>query len=328
MRILFYRVIFISILFNSYFVYCQTRNSFFERITIKDGLSQSTVNSIIQDKEGFLWFATYDGINRYDGYNFKIFRNISNDENSLSYNGTENLYLDKSGYIWVVNNGKEGLDRFDPKTEKFTRFKYSATDSTSISSDEIYCAFEDKNGNIWIAANNALNLLLTKSVKGKITYTFKRFYYPFSKNSGGIKIFENRYGNLLLITDHLYFFDRNNNKFIKSNLLGENVVVTSVREDKNSNLWISTNGLGIIKLVYEKETKNYRREDINHINVAPNDRNYLIIDNKDRKWVATFNGLFLIDEGKNQIIHIVLFRNGLIKEIMSTFLLIPAIKTR
>jgi signal transduction histidine kinase/ligand-binding sensor domain-containing protein len=311
MRILFYRVVFISILFNSYFVYCQTRNSFFERITIKDGLSQSTVNSIIQDKEGFLWFATYDGINRYDGYNFKIFRNISNDENSLSYNGTENLYLDKSGYIWVVNNGKEGLDRFDPKTEKFTKFKYSATDSASISSNEINCVFEDKKGNIWIATNNALNLLLTKSGKGKIIYTFKRFYYPFSKNSGGIKIFENSYGNLLLISDNLYFFDRNINKFIKSNLLGENVVVTSVQEDKNNNLWISTNGLGIMKFAYDKKTKNYKREEINHINVAPDDRNYLIIDKKDRKWVATLNGLFLIDEAKNQIIQYLYDKNNI-----------------
>jgi ligand-binding sensor domain-containing protein len=99
MKTLFYKLLLILLLINSYFIYCQTTNSFFERITTKEGLSQSTVNYIMQDKSGFMWFATYGGISRYDGYNFKVYRNIPKDINSLSDNGSSYLYLDKEGWI-------------------------------------------------------------------------------------------------------------------------------------------------------------------------------------------------------------------------------------
>ena len=109
----------------------------FGHISVEQGLSQATVFSIVQDNRGFMWFATYDGINKYDGYTFKTYRRIENDSSSLSNNGVSYLYEDKKGFIWVINNANEGLCKFNPKTEKFTRYYHNPDDPTSISSDII-----------------------------------------------------------------------------------------------------------------------------------------------------------------------------------------------
>jgi PAS domain S-box-containing protein len=302
MKIIFYHLICISFLFNSYAGYCQTTNAFFERITTKDGLSQSTVNSIIQDKEGFMWFATFDGINRYDGYNFKIFRNITNDKNSISHNGSVYIYQDKSGYIWVVNNGNEGLNRFDPKTEKFTRFKFAIDDSLSISSNEIYEVKEDRDGNLWATTKNALNLLISKTENGKTTYKFRRYYYPF-ENNNNIKLYENKHGELLLISDYIYYFDKKHSKFSNSNIFINNLGIVSVCEDKTGNLWIGTVESGIIKLEYNAAKKDYKKQTLDEINIAPHERNFVITDSKSNIWIATLHGLYQYNEKNHLMVH-------------------------
>src|ERR1035437_7897027 len=192
-------------------IYSQITNATFERITSKDGLSRSTVNYIIQDKQGFVWFATYGGINENDGYTFKVYKNIVGDKNSLSNNGTTSLYEDKAGYIWVCNIANDGLDKFDPVNESFTRYKHNPNDSTSISSNEVYRVMQDRSGNIWVCTKNALNLVINEK-KGDKTFTsFKRFYNTFSTASFS-NAYEDRNGRLLLFADYLYYFDRNTNK--------------------------------------------------------------------------------------------------------------------
>src|SRR3972149_10465816 len=85
----------------------------FDHISIEQGLSQSTVFSIVQDSTGFMWFATQDGLNRYDGYNCTVYRNDPLDSNSISDIGIRKLYVDQYGNLWIITlSGK--LDRFDP----------------------------------------------------------------------------------------------------------------------------------------------------------------------------------------------------------------------
>ena len=93
----------------------QTR---FEHFFLEDGLSQSYVSDIKQDKFGYLWVATHDGLNRYDGYNFKIFRHIPEDTNSIKGNWINQIFTDSKGRIWI-KLGIGGLDVFLPKTNKF-----------------------------------------------------------------------------------------------------------------------------------------------------------------------------------------------------------------
>ena len=109
----------------------QIGGSKFERITGTSGLSLSTVRSILQDKTGFLWFGTDDGLNRYDGYSFKIYKRQPHDSNSLSHNMIWCLLEDRNEVLWI---GTEmGLNSFDPKKERFQRYLNEPDQANSLS---------------------------------------------------------------------------------------------------------------------------------------------------------------------------------------------------
>ena len=118
-----------------------------KRIILQEGLSQSRILSIIEDERGFMWFGTADGLNRYDGYNFKIFRNIFNDSTSLPNNVINSMVEDDDGNIWIGTNN--GLVIFNPYTEIFKLLR--ETDSTTIAqgANIITSCVIDKNKNIW-----------------------------------------------------------------------------------------------------------------------------------------------------------------------------------
>ncbi len=283
--------------------YSQLANTTFERITTEDGLSQSSVNYIIQDQKGFMWFATYGGINKYDGYTFKTYTHIENDSSSLSDNGIIYLYEDKKGYIWAVNNANQGICKFDPVTEKFITYKHNPNDSTTISSNTVYYVTEDKLGNIWISTDNALNLVFENNHITK----FKRF--DISPIEGRFaRIYEDRHGKLLLFANYLYYFDRQSNTICKTNTLlnQSNAVydIISICEDKTGNIWLGTSVYGIIKLVYNKESKSYERSTFNKKEIPPDNGNYLIIDKNDKIWIASgTKGLFQYNENEDLIIN-------------------------
>ena len=98
----------------------------FEQISLEQGLSQSVVLSILQDSRGFMWFATQDGLNRYDGHEFVVYKHDSENPNSLSDNFVNALYEDPSGALWIGTNGG-GLDRLDPGTGQFTHHDRTLT---------------------------------------------------------------------------------------------------------------------------------------------------------------------------------------------------------
>ena len=131
-------------------------NNRFERISSAQGLSQSTVYSILQDRKGFLWFGTQDGLNRYDGYSFKIFNHQSDNPNSLSHNDIRALFEDQSGNIWIGTLGG-GLDRYDPRLEQFTHFKHDTTRPLSLSDNKINTICADQEGCVWIGTGKGLD---------------------------------------------------------------------------------------------------------------------------------------------------------------------------
>ena len=134
----------------------------FDRLTTDDGLSQGMVNSIIQDRYGFMWFASNDGLNRYDGHHFTIYKNDPNDNNSIADNFIRFLFEDSKGRIWIATAGN-GLDLFDRETENFIHFKYVAENPNSISDNSITCIDEDQGGAIWVGTLHGLNRLLIKN---------------------------------------------------------------------------------------------------------------------------------------------------------------------
>src|ERR1700757_2837986 len=102
----------------------------FTHLTTNDGLSQSNVTAILQDGRGFMWIATRDGLNRYDGNAFVVYKHNPNDPESLSSNFIEDLVEDDHGYLWISTNS--GVNRFNPITERFTRYLHDPHDPNSI----------------------------------------------------------------------------------------------------------------------------------------------------------------------------------------------------
>ena len=96
----------------------------FEHLTSEDGLSQNAGLAIFQDSRGYLWIGTQDGLNRYDGYSFKIYKHDPDNLNSISYNSILSIAEDKNGSLWIGTWGG-GLNRFDPATETFIRYNFN-----------------------------------------------------------------------------------------------------------------------------------------------------------------------------------------------------------
>ena len=102
----------------------------FAHLTTNEGLSQNDVTAIVQDRRGFMWFATREGLNRYDGYTFVVYKHIPNDPGSPSSNFIQDLMEDDHGYLWIATNN--GANKFDPATERATRFLHDPNNPNSI----------------------------------------------------------------------------------------------------------------------------------------------------------------------------------------------------
>ncbi len=118
----------------------------FNNLSTKDGLSNNKVVAILQDKSGFLWIGTEDGLNRFDGYEFKVYRNNPLDTNSISTNNIWSLFEDEEGNIWIGTKNGE-LNRYDVKTDVFEHWEIKSPDIQNNSINEIY---RDKDGILWI----------------------------------------------------------------------------------------------------------------------------------------------------------------------------------
>src|SRR5512133_2452295 len=108
----------------------------FEHLSIEDGLSQNAGLDIFQDSRGYLWIGTQDGLNRYDGYSFKIYKHDPDDPTSISHNSILKITEDQKGDLWIGTWGG-GLNRYDPVTEQFIRFQHDPDNPASISDDTV-----------------------------------------------------------------------------------------------------------------------------------------------------------------------------------------------
>jgi len=123
-----------------------------KHLTAEQGLPADIVNCLLQDREGFLWIGTTNGLCRYDGYSCRVYRYSPDDPHSLAANVVENLYEDSRGDLWVGLGG--GLSRFDKNTERFTSYTYRAGDSTCINGGAVQGIYEDAKGRFWITTWN------------------------------------------------------------------------------------------------------------------------------------------------------------------------------
>ena len=121
---------------------------YFEHFGVEDGLSQNTVNAILQDSNGFLWFGTKDGLNRYDGLSFRQYKYDSEDSCSLGNNFITALHEDRNGRLWVGTD--VGLYLYNPHLDEFFRFELISREGVKIERS-VSTILADEEGRIWIA---------------------------------------------------------------------------------------------------------------------------------------------------------------------------------
>jgi hypothetical protein len=122
----------------------------FERISVEEGLSQVSVNCILQDSTGFIWFCTPNGLNKFDGYGFTVYKHDPEDPNSLSHNSVSSILEDRQGVLWIGTDGG-GLNKFDRTKEQFTQYQHELQDPLSFFSNyTISAIYEDSYGFLWM----------------------------------------------------------------------------------------------------------------------------------------------------------------------------------
>ncbi|MDJ0835596.1 MAG: two-component regulator propeller domain-containing protein [Acidobacteriota bacterium] len=130
----------------------------FERYSTEEGLSVGNVACIYQDRRGFLWFGTTDGLNRFNGYQFKVFLHDPRDAASLSESSVSCILEDRDGMLWLGTIGG-GLNRFDPASERFLHFRHDPNNPQSLSHDVVQSLCLDRKGRLWVGTSNGLAML-------------------------------------------------------------------------------------------------------------------------------------------------------------------------
>ncbi len=245
-----YSIAGVILLYVAVVVSVSAKENVFASIDYRDGLSSSSVSSIVQDSSGFLWFGTQNGLNRYDGTSFKLFENDPFNANSLSHNLIQTMFLDSDDVIWIGTYG--GLNRFDTKTESFTAFHADHNTNDSLSNDLVISIFRDSRGNLWVGTIKGLNILDEK------TGRFRRFFHN-DMDSASLaadtvrSICEDYKGNLWIGTagGGLDRFDYTTGTFIHhrhnprdpDSLPSDSVM--AVTEDLSGGLWVATWDYGL-----------------------------------------------------------------------------------
>jgi signal transduction histidine kinase/ligand-binding sensor domain-containing protein len=270
----------------SFFAFSQKQNINFGHLDINSGLSQNHVMCILQDRQGFMWFGTSDGLNKYDGYSFTIYKNNLKDSNSISNNFISGIIEDSKGVIWVATRGG-GFNRFDKEKNRFIRFKNDPKNTNSVSSDLITNLSIDSDDNLWICTQNGLNYFEPRK---------NRFeHYSYSARC----IFEDSEKNVWLggYESGLNLFNKKRKTFTpvryneKDSALGIKDNVAVVFEDSKHQLWIGTSGNGLY--VFDRNTGKIRHfiHDVHNANSLPSNVVYTIGENNAGDlWIGTENG--------------------------------------
>ena len=286
-------------------IFAQTQDILFDHLTNEDGLGSSTIHSVTQDKEGFMWFASSGGLYRYDGYQLRAFLNNPQDTTSILDNRVNSLLVGSDNTIYV-GTWDRGLSIYDQKTESFTNY-YNGSKAHPINANQVKCLFEDSKKNIWLglAEDGGLNLL------NKKTKQFKHYAVtPTDKgNNRCMAIAEDKNGLLWIATydNGLYTFNPKTEKFTKIYINDPYASKMSgwakrIKFDDKGNLWVVTCGSGMY--CYHPESKMVKHWDSKDKRLACDNIWDIQFESSGRAWLATDGeGLVLMDIDKEIFTH-------------------------
>jgi signal transduction histidine kinase/ligand-binding sensor domain-containing protein/CheY-like chemotaxis protein len=280
-------------------VAAQTKVVKFSSLTIENGLSQSDVKSVIKDHAGFMWFATDDGLNRFDGYSFTVYRHDPKNLHSLLSSNITKIFEDKEGNLWIGSGG--GLSLYDRSENSFINFIAHKNDERTLSNADINTIFQDSKGRIWVGTYSGLNLVDIKTKQAK------RFFYR--KNFDDISIHhinaiaEDNGGALWLGTGEGLVQFNYNTGFEKvyqhggKNSLSNNAINTLLK-NKDGNLYIGTAGGGMDLLDMKSKTFTNFSHQPKKNSLVNNNVFALTPSINNKIWIGTEDGLDLFDEEK------------------------------
>ncbi|MBZ0179276.1 MAG: SpoIIE family protein phosphatase [Melioribacteraceae bacterium] len=221
----------------------------YENISVADGLSSSSFNpfqNIYQDQFGFMWIGTTDGLNRYDGYDFVIYKNIPGDSTSLPNSNIQTINEDADGNLWIGTFSR--MSMFNREENNFTTFPIDQSSNTTQQDVSIFRSFVDSKNNFWITTqgrsaqkwNNAEKkweiVPVMMQVEGVDTLVK-------SSSSPAVAINELKNGNLLISTFNggIYYYNESRNLFEPFNFAGNSIPIgiVDIFEDRGGNIWLS-----------------------------------------------------------------------------------------
>ncbi|TXK44857.1 response regulator [Pontibacter qinzhouensis] len=277
----------------------------FVHLGIEHGLSNNTVNSIYKDKYGFMWFATDDGLNQFDGYGFKVFRNRGNDSTSLVHNQVNVLKEDSSGNVWVGT--KKGLCTFSGSTLNFLQTYYYPAGQrikSKLTADVEDIAI-DKDGNIYLATEGSGLIVRTKKSKEFLQIGLGAADATYGYSVGTVHVDDRGRVWVMVKQVGLHLFQPKTNKLqlVSKELRKANVIKTAA----DNSLWIGTEN-GLIR--YSIASNSYAHFESDKDKFL----NYHIIDihvEKDGQlWLATDGQGIVILDLKNKDIKTIVSGEG------------------
>ncbi len=303
---IFHKTIFIIVFFigfNGFILHAQKEqisetNYYFDHVTVKEGLSQSSVLSIYQDHLGFMWFGTRDGLNQYDGYNFKVFRNQVGDSTSIAGNIIKDIKEDEIGNIWIATD--KGLSRYNSDQELFYNYPLDLTQNKNPAIDVI---FINKEGQIWVGGN--FGVLLFDAEKEEYSVELMDLYdnYP-SRKYAVSSIQQDTNGNLLIGTSKkgifvLDYHDKVLLSFNKSQAHQKQIGRIQSIVIKDNEVWAGTYGNGLFKFDQSGNTLEHYHTKAENVNYRISDDHIRTLQfDGDDLWIGTFKGLDVLTKQK------------------------------
>jgi diguanylate cyclase (GGDEF)-like protein len=267
----------------------------FHRLSLEEGLSQTTVNAILQDRRGFLWIATEDGLNRFDGYEFTVYKADPTAAGSLPADSTWAIAEDPAGDLWVATEGG-GIARWDARGDRFV--PYPLGDEPALAVARVLHL--DADGAVWVGTREG-GLARLDPTTGQVTRFRHRPDDDRTPSDDAVfAIAAGGDGSLWLGTEKgVDRFDRRTGQVVLRVPLGtaaNDRRVRALREDRDGVLWIGTYGGGLVRFEPESGATRTFRHDPTDPASLPHDRVRAVLeDAAGRLWVGTAGGLALLD---------------------------------
>ena len=276
----------------------------FAHLTIKDGLSQSSIKSIHQDYRGFLWFGSADGLNRFDGNNFTIYRNEPGNNSTLCGNDISYIYENPFDSILWIGTRNNGLSMYCRSTDSFFSFRRNDSDKFLLPSDNINSMVSVKRGELWIGTEGSglirLNLKDTTFTTPDFSknHEFKNINALLADMNGNLW-FGTSGGLYKYVIPEEGVLSNTNPEFISIDI-SVTPSVSSLATDIQGNIWIGTSNAGLIRYHSGGRSISHYQHDESDVNSIGSNSVHSIIERKNGTiWIGTDNGLYIFDQNNS-----------------------------